>query len=110
MPNIFEVIDPRGRRVICTEEVWNDHVLYNHPWMDGREEEVKAAIQKPSFGIYQDAGSEHRHVYYHLHKSKRYYIKVVVEFVEDTTGKVITAFNPDSTKAGERLIWPESSI
>ena len=108
MPNLFEVTDPRGRKVVCTEERWSGHVLQARPWMKGWEEEVRAAIEEPYFGVYQDADYPNRNIYYRLHKGKDRYIKVVVSF-EDEVGRVVTAFPMSSPKAGEKLIWPESS-
>lgn len=107
MSNVFETSDPRGREVVCTEECWNDHILSSHPWMKEREEEVKAAVENPSIGIYGDADFPDRQIYYYLQKEKKRYLKVVVQFTtEDEPGNVITAFTTDSPKKGEKLIWP----
>lgn len=59
------------------------------------------------FGIAQDADYESRQIYYLLQKD-RSYLKVVVEF-DGEDGRVITAFETDSPKKGEKIIWPESS-
>jgi hypothetical protein len=107
MPNVFEITDPRGRKVVCTEDRWKWHILSSHPWMTGWESEVMAAIQTPTIGIYQDAESENRHIYYMLPEGRKRYIKVVVDFDDQAVGTVITAFPTDSPKPGERLIWPE---
>ena len=109
MGNVFEVIDPRGRKVICTEECWFGHILGARSWMAGMEEAVSAAIEKPSFGICCDPHNENRHIYYRLYKNKPRYIKVVVDFVREDLGRVVTAFPTDSGKSGEKLIWPEST-
>ena len=77
--------------------------------MKGWEVEVRAAIEEPYFGIYQDADNPNRNVYYRPHKGKDRYIKVVVSF-EDEVGVVVTAFPTSILKAGEKLIWPESSL
>lgn len=110
MSNRFEVVDPRGRKVTCTDECWQGHILAARPWMAGWENEVQSAIQHPTFGIYHDATHESRHLYYRLRTNRRQYIKVVVDFGEAETGTVITAFPTDSPKSGEKLLWPESSI
>jgi hypothetical protein len=54
MSDVFEAIDPRGRRVICSDDCWNNHILDSHPSMQNQEAAVKEAIEK-SIGIYQDA-------------------------------------------------------
>lgn len=107
MPNLFEVTDPRGWKVICTEDCWNQHVLFHHLDMAGREDEVKQTIEKPTYGIYQDATRQNRYIYYCKQGTKSYYIKVVVDF-DGKEGEVITAFPADSMKAGEKWIWPSS--
>ncbi len=106
MANVFEATDPRGRRVTCTDETWDNHILTGHPIMEGQEGDVQAAIQKPTIGIFRDAHFEDREVYYLL--KRRTYVKVVVRFDGDV-GTVITAFETDSPKRGERMIWPVSS-
>jgi hypothetical protein len=109
MPNAFTATDPRGRRVICTEECWVWHILDYHPALAGLEEEVIATIEHPDIGIFRDADYENRDVYYRRRKGRAYFIKVFVEFEEEEHGRVVTAFLTDSTKSGERWIWPESS-
>lgn len=47
MANIFEVIDPRGFKVICTEEQWNNHILGKRAWMKGWEQEIQKIISEP---------------------------------------------------------------
>jgi hypothetical protein len=63
-PSLFEVDDPRGRKVGCTEDAWRVHVLGRHPEMAGQENEVVLTIRQPMFGIYQDADQMDRNVYY----------------------------------------------
>ena len=92
---------------MCTKKRWTDHILVNRPWMAGWESDLITAIERPTYGIYQDNQVENRHVYYRLHEGKNRYLKVVVEFDEDNVGSVITAFPTDSPKVGEKLIWPE---
>jgi hypothetical protein len=81
MPNVFEVTDPRGRVVMCTEECWTGHVLYNRPWMLGWEDDVAQVIEHPLMGIFRDADFENRDIYYGFNPNKKdRYIKVIVEF------------------------------
>lgn len=108
MEVVFEVVDPRGKQVICTEYCWIDHILSNRPFMVGLESEVKVTIQKPTFGIYEDANRAERNIYYRLFSGKERYMKVVVSF-SDKDGTVITAFPTNNMKSGEKLIWTASS-
>lgn len=74
--------------------------------MKGREDPVKAAIEKPNpLIIYQDRDFPNRHIYYSIWASRPRYIKVVVEFVDNQNGEVITAFMSDNPKAGEHILW-----
>jgi hypothetical protein len=107
MPDIFEITDPRGYRVVCTEEGWK-HVLGSHPTMKGWEDEVQAALKNPTVGIYQDADFLDRNVYYRLRPSGIRYIKVVVRIRSENEAELITAFPTFTSKAGEKLIWPTS--
>jgi hypothetical protein len=109
MSDIFATTDPRGFTVVCSDEVWKWHILSNRPFMQGWEAEVEAAIQQPTFGIFQDANRPERNIYYRRSEGKQRYIKVVVEFTTEHSGTVITAFPTDSMKAGEKLIWTRSS-
>jgi len=105
---IFEVVDPRGYKVTCTEDCLNNHIIPHHPNMSGREEEIKLTIENPEFGlIYQDANRPERNIYYKLSKKKDSYLKVVVEFDKEE-GIVITAFPVSYPKSGEKIIWSKN--
>ena len=108
MSIVFEATDPRGRRVICTDEIWHKNILVKRSWMEGWEEEVRQAIEDPSLQIFEDVDNKNRHVYYRrlTHRTPRY-IRVVVEFQREDFGRVITAHPTDSGKSGEKPIWPE---
>ena len=110
MPNQFEVTDPRGRRVICTEDKWRWHIVSKHgKYMEGYEDEVKQAIQEPNPGIFEDTQRPNRNSYYLRLPRSRKYIKVVVNFSDESEGYVVTAFKTDSVKRGEKQIWPTST-
>ncbi len=103
----LEAVDPRGYKVVCSQEYWNDHVIGHHPNLKDREQEIIKAIEKPSIGIYADADFDDREVYYFLRPNQPRYMKVVVAFDQAKLGILISAFYADSPKAGEKLIWPE---
>jgi hypothetical protein len=106
MTNKFEVTDPRGKTVICTEDRWRWHIISGHgKFMEGYEDEVKEAIESPTEGIFQDAARPERHIYYLRLPQSRKYIKVVVNFEDEDSGYVVTAFKTDSIKQSETLLW-----
>jgi hypothetical protein len=107
MEYMFEVTDPRGFIVHCTESVWYDHIVYGHSWMEGAEEDVADAIVNPLW-ISEDRLRANRNVYYALRSDPPRYLRVVVEFDKDYVGDVKTAFPASSGKPGEKWIWPQS--
>ncbi|MBA3871586.1 MAG: hypothetical protein H0X30_20765 [Anaerolineae bacterium] len=109
MKNIFEVVDPRGYKITCTEDCLNNHIIPHHQIMKGREEEIRLTIENPEFGlIYQDANRPERNIYYKLSKKKDSYLKVVVAFDKNDEGTVITAFPVSYPKSGEKIIWSKN--
>jgi hypothetical protein len=109
MANKFEAQDPRGFTVVCTEDQWRWHVVDFHPDMEGDEGLVKQAIENPSLGIFRDVDFGDRDVYYLRIRGKDQYIKVIVQF-DDENGSLITAFRANVPKAGEKMIWPISTL
>jgi hypothetical protein len=104
MAVLFETTDPRGKKVICTEEIWLIHVLDGHPEMEGLEDEVRQAVQTPLYRmIFADRDYPEKNIYYRKRNQKTY-VKVVVEFLNED-GILITAYLTDSVKPGERLLW-----
>jgi hypothetical protein len=109
MPIEFEVIDPRGRRIVCSQDTWRNHVSKKRPWMSTPEwiEAVKKTLQEPLVYIYQDANFPNRHVYYRKQTNRTWYMKVIVEFKnEESIGELIAATPANSGKTGEKPIWP----
>lgn len=104
----FEARDPRGYVVICTRRCWYEHILANRSWMETWEKRVIAAIEDPSYGIFQDPDYEDRCIYYRRQQTKGRLLKVVVKVSEVEPFEVVTAFTTDSTKEGEKWIWPKS--
>lgn len=109
MANVFDVIDPHGRRVFCTEEIWYGKICKKRSYMANASWFVLAAeaVRQPSIGIFSDADYEDREVYYSLSsKSPQRYIKVVVRFDKGNIGRVITVTPANNGKKGEKLKWP----
>lgn len=105
----FDVVDYKGRRIVCTELQWANHIAtdQNHLFMAECEDEIIAALKNPDHRIrYHDRRNPKRkRVYYKLSKSGDYYTKVVVEYDDDNcsgVGHVVTAYMPDKMTDGEK--------
>lgn len=108
MKRRFRVTDPRGIIIHCTNETWEEHVLVNHPDMTGKENEVIEALRNP-FMIFADAEKpKERNIYYLLRTSMVKYIRVVVRLIGEKSGEMVTAYQADSGKENEKMIWPSS--
>ena len=108
---IFAVNDPRGFRVICTDEIWINKILVKRPWLDGWQDLIISTIEKPDMPIFSDALHKDRSVYYRKIEgyNKGRYLKVVVKFNKKNKGRVITVLTTSSAKKGEFRIWPLSN-
>ncbi|MDI6770105.1 MAG: hypothetical protein QMD04_10590 [Anaerolineales bacterium] len=104
----FTAVDPRGLTISCAKDTWFDKILPIRRWVDGAnwEDDVIQAIQDPIF-ICTDQTFANRACYYKRPGETSAYMKVVVEF-EGLTGRIITAFETDHLKSGEKYIWPTS--
>ena len=108
MDLIFEAVDPRGYRVVCTKDIWHNKILQKRPWMAGWEDEVQLAIEDPSLPICKAASHDDRLIYYRrLNRINARYIRVVVAAQSEEIGYIISAYPCDSGKSGEKAIWPE---
>lgn len=99
----FEVTDPKGIVVICTKDCWHNHILPRHKSLSTHVETVKLAITNPTYGVYRDANFPDRRIYYFRNPSYRRYMKVVVR-ENPNRSEVITAYETDSMKTGEKLL------
>ncbi len=114
---MFEVYDPLGRCVRCTDEQWTEHVVDGHPEMNGHERHVAEAIERAHL-IAKSGQHLHRNVYYAAtQKSWRLseaYLRIVVEFEWKSggiegDGTLISAFPVSGRKANEgQILWPKN--
>lgn len=77
---IFIATDPRKYEIKMTDECWYDHILVEHPEMNGRLNDVKYAIESPDF-IYESKYKSSSHLYFLKEldeRSETEYILVVV--------------------------------
>ncbi len=108
----FETLDYAGRKIFCSLIEWEHICEEPHSYMEGEEEEVIAALKNPDHGIrYCDADYEDtRRVYYMTHLPKECFVKVIVEFQDAECmgdGKIVTAYEPENIKPGEKLEFPK---
>jgi hypothetical protein len=89
MPSIDSVADPLGRTVHLTDERW-EHIVDGHPYMAAHQADVLRAIREPSERIEQARPGQDW--FYLEGAGPSRWLKVVVAFDEDSTGRVRTAF------------------
>ncbi len=98
---MFEVDDPRQRRVYLSEERYYTHIRRRHPEMD-RVEYIEESVTSPHI-ITRDAGDELVEVYYKQGGHPDYpdeWVRVVVR-----QGAVVTAFVKNHPKPTEEVLW-----
>lgn len=106
----FETIDPLGKKVICTKDRWFKHILVQRKaqgWEDGDgwEKDVCNAIENP-YMIVQDVDYNNGQNYIYRPGVQAFYLKVCVRFIDDI-GQVVTTFEINTIKPGEKLLWPQ---
>jgi len=110
MATILQCSDPSGRTVVLDESRWNDHILIQHPELDGYLQAIESTLTGPHV-ITLDARWEQGENYYRASALPapytRLYLKVCVHFDRDSfrTGRVITAYLTDRIKSSEVRKW-----
>lgn len=102
---IFEVMDPLGRRIRLTRERWEDHIVDEHPELEGQEERLKEAVENPDF-IYKedDIRFFYRISEISLMKYHDLYIRAVIRLESERRGHVVTAHLRDKP-TGREIEW-----
>lgn len=111
---MFQCTDKDGITVVCSKDTWNNHIVAEHPEMEGCAANVKAAIEKP-YHIYQDGRHPHIRIIYRpfiLPKPfDRQYLRVAIKYrtrrFGGRRGYVSTAFPCINKRKGDILIWEE---
>lgn len=114
MAEVFRCRDKDNVIIICPEDTWKNHIVAEHPEMEGCEAYVKAAIEKP-YQIYQDGRhSNRKNIYRPFILPKPFqtqYLRVGIEyrqkFFGELRGYVRTAFPCQGKRKGDILIWQE---
>ena len=80
MGNAIEEEDYRGRKVICTDRTWNEHIVSGHEIMKKNKEAVIDTIQNPD-SVYVSSTNPSRDVYFKQSNKSTYslFTKVIVE-------------------------------
>jgi len=111
---VLQCYDKDGVEIVCTEDNWGNHIVSEHPEMEGCEVHVKTAIEKP-YRVYQDPRHPNRKILYKpfiLPKPfNTQYLRVAIEYrksrFRDLRGYIITAFASPGIRKGDILIWEQ---
>jgi hypothetical protein len=107
MTVLFRCVDPFGREILLTEEVWYGHIVLGHAEFRERQSIVQAALTAPGF-INLDRRHPLREVYYRASSLRDPFadllVRVVVKFYE--AGEVVTAHFIREPHKQERRKWP----
>jgi hypothetical protein len=81
--------DPKGREVLLSDERWR-HIVSAHPEIEVYEEEVYRTVESPTMTL---AGREPDEEWLYLEGAgPSRWLKVVVVFDSEGSGRIITAF------------------
>jgi hypothetical protein len=115
MPD-FDCKDKDGIRIVCTEDNWVNHIVAEHPELNGCEVLVKKTIGQPH-RVYQDSRHPNRKILYKpfiLPKPfNTQWLRVAIEYrkpmLGDIRGYVVTAFACTGVRQGDIIIWQEQT-
>ena len=115
MPNIFEVRDPNGIRIYCSEFQWETHIVANHGMMEHNVDAILETLQNPELILpSRDSNPplDERRIYTKKSQIASYYPKVpythVIVSACGGSGEVITAYpskSETSGSSGEEAIY-----
>jgi len=106
---IWRVADRVGRPVALTEDGWL-HIVERHDDLAGREDDVRAAVERPDL-VRRDAVYVRRENHYRRFRPEDPWLKVVVNYrprPEPTgwAGEVVTAYETTQLPPKEEPLWP----
>jgi hypothetical protein len=98
---LFEAITPLAFNIEVTRERWNLIVSVKHPVMNGHEDDVRAAMERPD-EIRRSRRDSDVLLFYRLERPGRWTCAVIRR---TTSGALlVTAYPTDAVKEGEQ-IW-----
>ena len=100
---LFEADTPLGFRVRVDKARWELIIGEKHPAMEGRESDVKSALESPS-EVRQSKSDASVLLFYKVEGLKRWVCAVTKRSNEDAF--LITAYPTDAIKEGTK-IWPK---
>lgn len=98
---LFDAVTPLAFTVNVTRERWSLIVSIKHPVMDGRDDDVRAALQNPD-EVRRSRRDEDIPLFYRAERPGRLTCAVVRRTGQG--GFLITAYPTDAVKEGEQ-IW-----
>ena len=106
---MIAAIDPWGRQIVMSRAIWGAHVISQRPWMAAYLSSIEQTIRSPTW-INHDVDSDERECFYAEHVLPRFphlLLKLVIHFVDESHGVVITAYPPKRQKPSEARKWPK---
>ena len=86
---IFSTLDREGNEVRLTDPQWYGHILLRHPEIAPYLDEIKAVIEDPQLIVVRSGGEMHFLTLGAVGGRSRQYLKVVVEYSDEITGRRI---------------------
>lgn len=104
MKNEISTTDVFGDTVSCSTSQWNSHIVSGHPIMKNNMDAVVDTINSPE-AVYQSNTYDSRKIFfkkssYSTYDSSRFHTKVVVDYLSQTGGEIVTAFPIQGIKGG----------
>lgn len=107
----FETVDIDGVPVSCSHEMWDGHILGNHPMLAGLQRLVSEALTNP-IAVYDSGRRSNRKLCYReavqpLPFQERYILVVTARdhTSAGTVGTVVTAYPVNDFLEGDTLVW-----
>jgi hypothetical protein len=110
MATMLRCTDPWGRTLVLEVARWDQHILVQHPELNGHVRHLGETLTSPHIVTF-DARWQHGENFYRASALPapytRLYLKVCVRFDLDdpTSGHVITAYLTDRIKSSEERKW-----
>ena len=99
---LFEVQTPLGFHVRVTKSYWQLIVTIKHPVMAGREQDVRATLERPD-EIRQSKSDKDVYLFYKVEREKRW-ICAVSKRTNALEGFLVTTYPTDAIKEGVQ-VW-----
>lgn len=106
---MISAVDPLGRRIVMPSAIWETHVISQRPWMAAHLSSIEQAIRSPTW-INHDVDYEERECFCVervLPHFPHLLLKIVIHFVDEAHGVVITAYPLKRQKPSETRKWPK---